>query len=68
VGVSWLTGVPGEYGSRVISSTLSGLSAAVLLLGGAVLLFAPDAVPPASRPLRRGSANCSARPGSASPR
>jgi hypothetical protein len=50
VGVSWLTGVPGQYGSRVISSTLSGLSAAVLLLGGAVLLFAPDAVLPVLAP------------------
>ena len=48
--VSWLTRVCVQYGSRVISSTLSRLSAAVLLLGGLVLLFAPDAVLPALVP------------------
>jgi hypothetical protein len=38
------------YGTRVISSRLSVLSAAVLLLGGVALLFASDALLPALAP------------------
>jgi len=38
------------YQSGVISSHISRVSAAVLLLGGAALLFAPDAVLPALVP------------------
>jgi hypothetical protein len=38
------------YHSRVISSVVSRMSAAVLLLGGLALLFAPDAVLPALVP------------------